>query len=104
LFATLHGAGYEVVLAGCGEEALRIGSSTDRAIDALVCDCNLPGADGVITASQFTSLRPSVPCLLISAGSDKFIPPQFVFLSKPFSPHRLRYAIAQILEAGVSRL
>jgi DNA-binding NtrC family response regulator len=100
--AMLKSAGYDVLPARSCEEALRIEKSVGNAIDAVVCDCNLPDTDGVRTALQLSRLRPSVPCLLISAGSDEMIPPRFAFLGKPFAPDQLRHTIAQMLEIPVS--
>jgi two-component system, NtrC family, sensor kinase len=71
LKATFEAAGYKVLLAGTGEEGLRI--AADRRPTAVVVDGQLPGIDGatVIRSIRLDAALRRLPCLLLTASEDR---------------------------------
>jgi len=70
LKAVLESADYDVILAGTGEEGLRIAS--DRRPSAVIVDGVLPGIDGaaVIRRIRFDAALRRLPCLLLTASEE----------------------------------
>lgn len=98
--ANLTSAGYHVVEAGSGEEALARLHSDER-IDALLTDLRLPGSiDGWDIAEQARQLRPDLPVIYASAYS--YVTPRqvagSVMLDKPYPPERLLDALDMLLD------
>ena len=86
----LADAGYEVLLASTGEEALALGARPGRRLDIVLTDINLPGVDGWEVARRLAETRPEVRMLTMSA-SETCAPAQWHggnqfrgHLSKPF--------------------
>jgi two-component system, NtrC family, sensor kinase len=71
LKAALEAAGYAVLLAGTGEEGLKLAG--DRRPTALVVDGELPGIDGatVIRRVRLDGALRRLPCLLLTASEDR---------------------------------
>jgi DNA-binding response OmpR family regulator len=71
LKATLEEAGYRVIVAGNGEDGLRLAS--DRRPAAIVVDGELPGIDGatVIRRIRLDAALRQLPCLLLTASEDR---------------------------------
>lgn len=63
----LEGAGYEVLSAANGEQALVI--LVQQPVRLVLLDYVMPGMDGGPVASQMKRGKPSVPILLVSASS-----------------------------------
>ena len=84
--SSLHEAGYLVVEAGSGEEAIALCNS-DTSIDVLLTDVNLGGsASGWDVAECFRVARPDVPVVYTSGKSidpGRRIPGS-VFVTKPY--------------------
>ncbi len=95
----LERAGYRVVVAANGAEALRECERDDQAIDVLVTDIVMPGMTGNELAEKVLKLRPDVRVVLMSGYTeeeplvalDRGV--QCTFLQKPFSPGRLVDAV-----------
>ncbi len=70
LKAALEGASYRVLIAGSGEEGLRI--AADARPNAIVVDGMLPGIDGatVIRRIRLDAALRRAPCLLLTASDD----------------------------------
>ena len=62
--ALFESAGYRVLLARSGVEALQAFES--NAVDAVVLDYSLAGANGVAVATQIKQQSPSVPIVVLS--------------------------------------
>ena len=68
----LREQGYNVLQAGCADEALHLVGTT-ATLDLLLTDFDMPGADGLELTRQFRTLRPETPVLMVS-GSLPLIP------------------------------
>lgn len=99
----LQKAGYEVLTARSGKEALRVAGS--QALDLILSDHLMPGMTGVELAEQVKAQHPKLPIVLISGVND--IPPGATtadaFLSKVEGPDILCERIAAILARGNGR-
>jgi signal transduction histidine kinase/CheY-like chemotaxis protein len=90
--AHLEGAGYDVLTAASGEEALNVLKRNAHAVQMLVSDVSMPGMSGVELAHKVRALLPKMPILLISGYSEELTAnSEHVarFLAKPFSGARL---------------
>jgi len=100
----LGDAGYEVLSAGGGEEALRIAADRDEPVDALVTDVIMPGLSGPEVAERLAETG-RLPTLFLSgytadALRDRaHLPPGSAFLEKPFAPDDLLQALRALLDA-----
>jgi two-component system response regulator HydG len=65
LRAHLHEAGYEVLEAGNGEEALEVGAS--QAVDLVLLDLVMPRVDGLEALPRLHALLPHAPILMMTA-------------------------------------
>jgi two-component system cell cycle sensor histidine kinase/response regulator CckA len=83
--------GYEVLVAGRGEEAMQFVEQRATAIDLLLTDVVMPGMSGRELAEQATRLRPSLKVLLMSGYTDDAIvrhgvmDAELAFIQKPFT-------------------
>ncbi len=70
LFAeTLSAEGHDVVVAGDGQEALKLfaaAEATGRAFDIVVTDVCMPRMDGVTLANRLRSAHPDLPVVLVT--------------------------------------
>lgn len=91
----LRSAGYRVVLAGDGAEALERLRAWTGSLDLLVTDVVMPRMDGVALHVAARALRPALPVLFVSGYADERISPEALqgsavdFLPKPFTPAAL---------------
>ena len=102
---TLEDAGYTVLDAPNGEEALALLSRFGKPVHLILSDVVMPRMGGKSLAEQVASLYPGVKMLLISGYSEaalgtrdkltKTIP----FLYKPFTPHDLTKKVRQVLDS-----
>jgi CheY-like chemotaxis protein len=90
---------FSVLEARSGAEALDlIRCRTD--LDLVISDVNMPGMDGYRLVEEVTSMRPSLPVILMSGR-----PAQGrggLFLPKPFTRDRLLACIAGIAGVGTA--
>jgi len=100
---TLSAAGYRVLQATNGEEALALASSPDR-IDLLLTDVVMPGMSGADLVARLRAKRPECVVLYMS-GYDRHLIDQkslertASFLPKPFTPRLLLTRIGELLAA-----
>jgi signal transduction histidine kinase/ActR/RegA family two-component response regulator len=101
----LGSAGYTVLAAGGGAEALRKCEDHDGAIDLALSDVVMPGMSGVAFAERLRSTRPDVRVLYMSGytadalACGHGVDPAIQLLHKPFTPDELRRKIREVLDA-----
>jgi hypothetical protein len=102
---TLESAGYRVLVAADGEEALRVAERHGGAIDLLVTDVVLPGLRGPEVARRLAGQRPGLPVLFVSGYSPEALErqgdgePAANLLPKPFTPAALLERVHALLGA-----
>jgi two-component system, cell cycle sensor histidine kinase and response regulator CckA len=103
LVSTLSQAGFRVLAAASGEEALEIASNAHHPIDLMICDVILPGMPGTEIARRIAEIHPETRCLFITGLPDH---PRILteiaasgksLLPKPFLPHVLVRTAREIL-------
>ncbi len=100
---TLRRAGYEVVEAIDGVEALEY--ARGNAVDLVLTDVNMPRMDGITLVRELRQLSPYkfVPMLVLTteAGPEKKLQGKQAgatgWLVKPFNPEKLLATIARVL-------
>ena len=109
LISTLQSAGYDVLPARDGAEALHIAAAELSRIDLVVTDVDMPGVSGTELMDCIWTLDPKMSVLYMSGhatlaeqvtqgrGNAKFI-------AKPFSPGVLLAEISELLPARPSRV
>jgi CheY-like chemotaxis protein len=65
LATALEDAGYAVIVAACGADALDL-LGTHDAVDVLVSDLSMPGMDGLTLIREAQRLRPGLPAVLLT--------------------------------------
>jgi CheY-like chemotaxis protein len=99
----LETAGYDVIEASTGEEAVEI--EEEHAPDLVVLDLVLPGIDGW-TVLERVRARRDVPVILASANADPGLRERakdsgaITLFTKPFSAEELRRTIARVFSQG----
>ncbi|HTV00898.1 MAG TPA: PAS domain S-box protein [Luteitalea sp.] len=98
----LEGAGYAVVEANDGEEAVAVLDQHEGAIALILTDMMMPGMDGPALARLVRARWPNVPVIGMSGlgAADRFNTETLgvrAFLPKPFTPDALRAAMRSVL-------
>ncbi len=102
----LRRQGYRVLTASDARSALRVAKGSRAAIDLLLTDVVMPGADGIDLARQLVARRPGLAVLLMSGYADEavvrhgLLRPGADYLGKPFSPTALSVRVREVLDAG----
>jgi CheY-like chemotaxis protein len=94
-------AGYSVLLASDGQEALEVSRSYSGHIDLLLSDVVMPRMNGLKLAVNIRAERPAIRSLLMSGklGTEIIRQSREVdFLRKPFLPEELRQKLREILD------
>jgi signal transduction histidine kinase/ActR/RegA family two-component response regulator len=103
---TLERAGYVVITAASGREALQVAGAFDGAIHLLLTDVVMPGMKGPELATRLRAARPSIRVLLMSGYAADVVTAEdlkdAVLLSKPFSPAELARTVRAVLAAPLS--
>ncbi|MDB4976138.1 MAG: domain S-box protein [Myxococcaceae bacterium] len=97
----LEGAGYAVLAACSGDEALQLLEQNRADVRMLVSDVSMPGMSGIELARRAHELCPALPILLISGFSEELHGgAQRIgrFLAKPFSGQQLLAEVRQALD------
>src|SRR4030095_6701952 len=94
----LEAAGYFVLSANDGADALNISRQYPGTIHALLSDIQMPNIDGVQLREQILFERPETRVLLMSAQLESSAE-DILFLRKPFSPAVLVERIRQLLHS-----
>lgn len=86
---TLVRAGFSVVMASNGSEALNLVQNQKALFDIVVTDINMPVMDGVEAISEIRKIAPKMPIVAFSGRFDAYIRSQISkdvpLLSKPFT-------------------
>jgi CheY-like chemotaxis protein len=93
----LERAGYTVLQASGGLQALAQFRTHPSAIDLLVSDIEMRDMSGVALASQIREELPGMRVLLTSATPSYSEQTRFPFLAKPFTPDQLKATVAILL-------
>ncbi|MEV8508076.1 ATP-binding protein [Actinoplanes sp. NPDC051475] len=100
----LSGAGYRVLAADGGTEALRLAALHEGAIDLLVSDVVMPGMLGKELAERLSDVRPDTRVLYMSGyaqpvlASQGTLDPGVALLEKPFTAEDLLAAVRKRLD------
>ena len=99
----LQAAGYTVLSARNGPEAIRLADEHQDTIHLLATDLVMPRMSGLEVASQLTQTRPGIRILLMSgypneAAMRHGVPPGASLLQKPFNAIGLTRAVRQVLD------
>ncbi len=104
----LVAAGYNVLQAGSGEEALQIAEARTEAIHLLLTDVVMPHLNGVELAGRLTRQRPDTKVLYMSGFavvgaqtehlSGPGLQPGDPILPKPFSTEALTRKVREVLD------
>ena len=99
-------AGYQVVLAADGEEALRQFSQHQPQVNLVLLDLNMPKRCGIETLKAIKGLSPNTAVILISGESPQELTHRCTGLdfdgvvSKPFSRQELVSVVQELLPAS----
>ena len=100
----IEAVGLKAITASNGEEAVRLFSETPDRFCACVLDLTMPKLDGLAALHRIRTVRPDVPCVLVSGYSDKinsvkdFEDDRTAFLSKPFRAQGLQSRLRAVAE------
>ena len=107
--AVLRGAGYAVLAASDGPEALHTAARHEGRIDLVLTDVIMPGMDGKSLAEALTASRPGLRVLYTSGYTDDVLSAHDIdhagtgYLAKPFTPDGLMAAVREVLGPGEAR-
>jgi two-component system chemotaxis response regulator CheY len=101
---TLEAAGYEVLSASDGDEALEL-ARNETAVDLVITDVNMPRMDGITLCRELRRLPhyKGIPLLMLTteASSEKKMTGKEAgatgWIVKPFNPERLLATIQKVL-------
>ena len=102
----LEEAGYRVLQAGSGEEAVELVTMIDGPISLLLTDVVMTGINGRVLAERLRALYPKLAVIYTSGYTDDIVVRAGVtgesipFLHKPFTPQQLLERVRQTLANG----
>jgi two-component system, cell cycle sensor histidine kinase and response regulator CckA len=102
----LESAGFHVLSASSGEEALEIATRHGSTFDLLLTDVVMPGMNGRVLAEQLLPRQPGMKVLYMSGYTDSFIAghgvlePGTHLLHKPFTEEVLIRKVREVLDGG----
>src|SRR5918992_519408 len=101
----LQRAGFTVLQASDGADALRVLAEHNGPLHALVTDVVMPGVGGPELVRRLREVRPDLPTLFISGYTEEGVRtqgalhPDAAYLEKPFSPEDLVRKVREVLAA-----
>ena len=101
----LRTAGYRILEAAHGGEALRVAGEESGTIDLLLTDVMMPGIGGKELVQRFLAIRPHTRVILMSGYTDDEAlrrdlgEARYVFLQKPFTAKKVAAAVRELLDA-----
>ena len=96
-------AGYTVLAASRGDEAVSLFARHQREVTLLVSDLVLPGLGGIEIAQRLREMRPALKVLLMSGYTDRDVgtiageSEGMAFMQKPFTPDVLTRRVSELL-------
>ena len=102
----LEDAGYKVLAARGGAEAIQLCTGPVKQIDLLLTDVVMPETSGKEVAERVTALRPHLKVLFMSGYTDEAIVHHGVldsnveFIQKPFTPMGLSKKVREVLDSN----
>ncbi len=102
---SLQAAGFRVLEASDGDEALAVASRCPDPIALLVTDVVMPGMNGLELADRLRAVRPGTRVLLLSGYPDSAFskheqePAAWPLLNKPYTPLELSTRVRETLDA-----
>jgi len=102
----LREAGYHVLEARGGEEAVRLAASHTATIHLLLTDVVMPGISGRVAAERIGAARPAMKVLFTSGYTDDAVlqrgvqTEQAAFLAKPYTTEGLARKVREVLDSG----
>jgi len=102
----LEEAGFRVLPAGSGEEALEVAARFGVTLDLLLTDVVMPGMNGRALAEELSPRQPGMKVLYMSGYTDSFITghgvldPGTHLLHKPFTDEVLIRKVREVLDRG----
>ena len=103
--SVLTTAGYRVLVASDGEDALRVAAAAGEPIDLLLTDVIMPRLNGRGLADRLTAIDPGLAVLFMTGysgdmlGERGIVDPGVDVLNKPFAPADLVARVGQLLPA-----
>jgi CheY-like chemotaxis protein len=100
----LESAGYTVLVAQSGRQALELARAHGRDIDLLITDVIMPETNGRELAVQLRSMQPELPTLFMSGYTANIIAQHGIlegnsaFLEKPFTRRGLMIGVREALQ------
>ncbi len=101
LQAILEDEGYEVLLAGDGQQALNL---CDSSVSVVVTDAKMPTMDGTELLRQLKRLYPDMPVIMITAFDTSSLAVEamkagaYDYFPKPFDPDRILLVLKKIIQ------
>lgn len=101
----LSNAGFRVLLASTGDEALAHWDEAHGMIHLLMTDARMPGMSGAELIERIRERAPRLPVICTSGlgqayfAGENALPPDVVFVEKPFSPRKLVERLRALLDA-----
>ncbi len=101
----LRDAGYTVLVADCGADALRVSAGHEAAIHLLLTDVVMPDMNGKALAERIVDVRPDTRVLFMSGYTDNAIVHHgrldegTHFLGKPFAARDLEAKVREVLDS-----
>jgi len=102
----LESAGFHVLSAENGEDALEVASRFERNFDLLLTDVVMPGMNGRLLAEHLLPRQPGMKVLYVSGYTDSFIAghgvldPGTHLLHKPFTEEVLIRKVREVLDGA----
>jgi two-component system, cell cycle sensor histidine kinase and response regulator CckA len=100
----LERAGYTVIPATDGADALRLFTEHDGAVDMVITDVVMPGLGGRELVGRLKIMSPELPVLFLSGYTEEgvrnqgVLEPGAAYLEKPFTSENLLHKVREVLE------
>jgi two-component system chemotaxis response regulator CheY len=103
---TLHKAGYDVLEAENGEQAIEVINSGENRLllDVIICDIRMPKVNGIEAIAYFRQNYPRVPLIVLTGFPDTDMATSLLrqgvvdYLVKPVEGEKLRASVARAME------